>query len=134
MVDLDNLTVNLVPIQTTPSSIQSENLAPPTAKASHKIHPSVQTKCPSNLVLDEDYTWKMFKGIITNKEVSTCYDMLVRDFERFTIYDLFKVCSFLLFPFYFLRNLRKISNSPSSIYFSGHGEVLHCVQPSQGAL
>ena len=40
----------------------------------------------------------------------------------------------LLSPLYFLRNLRKISNSLSSIYFSGHVKVLYCVHPSQGAL
>ena len=45
-------------------------------------------------MLDEDYAWKMFKGLITDKEVSACYDMLVRDFESFAIHDLFKVCSF----------------------------------------
>ena len=59
-IDLDNPIVNLVPIQTTPF-VQPENPAPPAAKASHKTHPSVQTKCPLNLVLDEDYAWKMFK-------------------------------------------------------------------------
>ena len=59
-VDLGDPAVNLVPVQTTPS-VQPENPAPPIAKASHKTHPSVQTKCPPNLVLNEDYPWKIFK-------------------------------------------------------------------------
>ena len=49
--------------------------------------------------------------------------MLVKDFKRFAIHDLFKVSSFSLSLFYFLRNLRKMSNSPLSIYFFGHVEV-----------
>ena len=94
MVDLDDSTMNLVPVQTTPSSVQLENPSPPIAKTSHRTHPSIQTKRPPNSVLDEDYTWKTFKGFITNKEVSACYDMSVGDFERSAIHDLFKVCSF----------------------------------------
>ena len=58
-------------------------------------------------MLDEDYTWKTFKGSIIDKEVSAWYDMSVRDFECSVIHDLFKVGSFLLSPFYFLRNFGK---------------------------
>ena len=107
--------MNLVLVQTTPF-VQPENPAPPTAKASHRTHPSVQTKHPPNLVLDEDYAWKMFKGFITDKEMSAYYDMSVRDFERSTIHDLFKVCSFFIIPILFSKKFWKISNSPSSIY------------------
>ena len=95
IVDLDDLTVNLAPIQPTPPTVQPENPTPSAAKASHRIHPSVSTKRPPNLVLDEDYAWKMFKGIIIDKEVSACYDMPVKDFEHSAIHDLFKVCNFL---------------------------------------
>ena len=48
----------------------------------------------SQLGLDEDYAWKTFKGIISNKEVSAC--MLVKGFEHSTIHDLFKVCNSLI--------------------------------------
>ena len=132
-VDLDDLTVNLVPIQTTPF-VQPENLPPPAAKAPHRTHPSKPTKCFPNLVLDEGYSWWSFKGLITEHEVNACYNMLVKDFKRSAIHDLFKVSSFSLSLFYFLRNLSKISNSPSSVYFSCHVEVLHWVHSSQGAL
>ena len=98
--------MNLIPIQTTPS-VQPKNLAPPADKASHKTHPSAQTKCLPNLVLDKDYAWKTFKGLITDKNVSACYDMSIRDFEHSTIHNLFKVCSFLLSLFYFLRKFGK---------------------------
>ena len=63
MVDLDDSVVNPVLVQTIPSSIQPENPPPFAAKNSHRTHPSVHTKRPPNLVLDEDYAWKMFKRI-----------------------------------------------------------------------
>ena len=46
---------------------------------------------PSNLVLDESYAWRTFKGIVTDNEVNECYNMSVKEFECFGIHDLFKV-------------------------------------------
>ena len=132
MVDLDNTAMNLVPVQATPSTVQLENPTPPVAKAPHRIHPSIPTKRPPNLVLDEDYAWKTFKGIITDKEVSACYDMSVKDFKRSTIHDLFKVCSFLIILIlFFLRNLRKFLTLLRPFVFQAYGKVLYCIQPSQ---
>ena len=54
IVDLDDPSVNLVPLQTIPP-VQPKNLPPPAAKAPHKTHPLEQTKHPPNLVLDEGY-------------------------------------------------------------------------------
>ena len=96
MVDLDDLAVNLVLVQASPLIIQLENPTPTTAKVPHRVHHSVLAKRPPNLVLDEDYAWKTFKGIISDKKVSACYDMSVKDFECSTIHDLFKVRSFLI--------------------------------------
>ena len=107
MVDLDDPEVNLVPVQTTLSSVQPENPPPSTAKTSYRIHPSVLTKRPPNLVLDEDYAWKTFKGVITDKEVSACYDMSVKDFERSTIHNIFKVCNFLIILILFFEKFTK---------------------------
>ena len=53
-VDLDDLTVNLVLVQTTPS-VQLENLPLPTTKAPHRTQPSKPTMRPPYLVLDEGY-------------------------------------------------------------------------------
>ena len=133
MVDLDNSIVNLVPFQTIPS-VQPKNLPLPASKALYRTHPLKPTKRPPNLVLDKGYAWRSFKGLVIENEVNACYNILVKDFERSAIHDLFKVSSFSFLLFYFQRNLRKISNSPSSIYFSSHIEVLHRVHPSQGAL
>ena len=101
-VDLDDPAVNLVPVQTIPP-IQPKNLPPPVAKAPHKTHPLKQTKRPPNLVLDKGYAWRTFKGLITDNEVNACYNMSVKDFERFSIHDLFKVCSFIIFVLFSKR-------------------------------
>ena len=69
------------------------------------VHPSIPTKRPPNLVLDEDHAWKTFKGIIFNREVSACYNMLVRDFEHSAIHDLSKVCSFLIISISFFYEI-----------------------------
>ena len=96
MVDLDDPAVNLVPLQVSPSVIHPETSIPSTAKVPHRVHPSIPTKHPSNLVLDKDHAWKTFKGIIFDREVNACYNMSVWDFEHSAILDLFKVCSFLI--------------------------------------
>ena len=101
MVDLGDPMVNVAPIQTVPP-IPSENI-PPLTKTSRRTHPSESSKCPPNLVLDKGYAWKTFKGIITDNEVNSCYNMSMRDFECFAIHDFFKVYNFhsLLFYFFF---------------------------------
>ena len=47
-------------------------------------------------MLDESYAWRTFKGIVTDNEVNKCYNMSVKEFERSSIHDLFKV-SFIRF-------------------------------------
>ncbi|KAL0004677.1 hypothetical protein SO802_012238 [Lithocarpus litseifolius] len=66
--------MNLVP-QTTPSvqttlPVRPDN-HPSAAKAPHKAHSSEKSKRPSNLVLDEGYAWRTFKGIITDNKFYT---------------------------------------------------------------
>ncbi|KAK9991317.1 hypothetical protein SO802_026302 [Lithocarpus litseifolius] len=68
-VHLDASAVNLVP-QTTPSvqttpPVQPEDLSL-IAKTPYKAHHSEKTKHPLNLLLDESYAWRTFKGIITD--------------------------------------------------------------------
>ena len=70
------------PVQTDP---------PPPPKASRKPSSSEPSDRPSNLVLDEGYAWRTFKGIVTDHELNECYNMLVKEFERSDIHDLFKV-------------------------------------------
>ena len=98
-VDLGDPVINMVPVQTIPP-VQID--PPPSAKTSRRPHPSEPSKQPPNLVLDEGYAWRTFKGIITDNEVNSCYNMLVKDFERSAIHDLFKVYKFHSLLFYSL--------------------------------
>ena len=88
-VDLDETLVGVEPVQIV-HPIQT-NPTPPPAKTPHKPHPSKPSNRPSNLVLDESYAWRTFKGIDTNNEVNECYNMSMKEFECSGIHDLFKV-------------------------------------------
>ena len=106
-MNLDEPSVDVEPVQTV-HPVQTD--PPPSAKNSRKPSPSEPSDRPSNLVLDENYAWRMFKGIVTNNEVNECYNMSVREFERSGMHDLFKVsfvrpcvelCSLLSSLFYY---------------------------------
>ena len=107
-VNLDEPLVDVEPVQTV-HPIHSD--PPPQPKASRKPSSLEASDRPSNLVLDESYVWSTFKGIVTDREVNECYNMSVKEFERSSIHDLFKVglslvlvnfFLFLFFIFYFL--------------------------------
>ena len=108
-VDLDKPVINVMPVQTIPP-VQTDPPLP--TKTSRRPHPFEPSKEPPNLVLDEGYAWRTFKGIITDNEVNSCYNMSVKDFERSAIHDLFKVYKFHSLLFYSI--LYNISNFPSS--------------------
>ena len=88
-VNLDDPPVDVEPVQTV-HPVQT-NPPPPLVKTPHKPHSSELSDRPSNLVLDESYAWRTFKGIVTEHEVNECYNTSVKEFERSGIHDLFKV-------------------------------------------
>ena len=88
-INLDDPLVDVEPVQTI-HLIQTDP-PPPPVKNSRNPNPSEPSDRPSNLVLDESYAWRTFKGIVTEHEVNECYNMSVKEFERSGIYDLFKV-------------------------------------------
>ena len=88
-VNLDEPPVNVEPVQII-HPVQTDPTPPPT-KTPRKPHSSEPSDRPSNLVLDESYAWRTFKGIVTDNEVNECYNMSVKEFERSGIHDLFKV-------------------------------------------
>ena len=95
-VNLDEPLVDVEPVQTV-HPVQSD--PPPQPKASRSFEASDR---PSNLVLDESYAWRTFKGIITDREVNECYNMSVKEFECSGVHDLFKVgLSLVLVNFFF---------------------------------
>ena len=87
-VNLDESLVYVEPVQTI-HPVQTKPT--PQAKTACKPPSLEPSDHPSNLVLDESYAWRTFKGIITDNEVNECYNMSVKEFERSRIYDLFKV-------------------------------------------
>ena len=102
-VELDETPVNMEPVQTVhPVQIDP---TPPPAKTPRKPHSSKPFERPSNLVLDEIYAWRTFKGIITDNEVNECYNMSVKEFECSGIHDLFKVV-FHLSSCFFIQNFK----------------------------
>lgn len=108
-VNLDE-PVDVEPVQIV-HPVQSD--PPPAPKTSHKPSPAETSDRPSNLVLNEGYAWRTFKGIVTDHEVNECYNMSVKEFERSGIHDLFKVSFFLVLVCKHLT-LNEMSNSFSS--------------------
>ena len=45
-----------------------------------------------NIIENEDLAWERFGKVVSNEDIIVCYDMSLKDFEHFGVYDLFKVC------------------------------------------
>ena len=103
-VNLDDPLVDVELVQTI-HPVQTDLSLP--AKASRKPSSSEPSDRPFNLVLDEGYAWRTFKGIVTEREVNECYNMSMKEFELSGIHDLFKVSLslVLVFKFFFLEIL-----------------------------
>ena len=46
---------------------------------------------PMILLRSEGLAWDRFKKVVTDKDIAIYYDMFVKEFERSTVHDLFKV-------------------------------------------
>ena len=46
---------------------------------------------PMTFLRSEGLPWDKFKQVVTDKDIAICYDMSVKEFERSTVHDLFKV-------------------------------------------
>ena len=61
---------------------------------------STQSKAPNGspmtLLKSEGLAWERFQKVVSEEDVAICYDMFVKEFERSTIHDLFKVLFFVL--------------------------------------
>ena len=61
-----------------------------------------------NLIENEDLAREHFEKAVANKDIATCYDMSLKDFEHSDVHDLFKVCNFICLVFvtlyFFLSN------------------------------
>ena len=87
-VNLDESPIDVEPVQTI-HPVQTKTTRQ--TKTARKPPSSKPSDHPSNLVLDGNYAWRTFKGIVTDNEVNECHNMLVKEFECSGIHDLFKV-------------------------------------------
>ena len=87
IVDVDSST----PVETTPSKA---SLPRTTTLASSQLPPKV----PTNIIENEDLAWEYFGEAVKDEDITTCYDMSLKDFEHSGVHDLFKVrnCTFCL--------------------------------------
>ena len=46
---------------------------------------------PMTFLRSEGLPWDKFKQVVTDKDIAICYDMSMKEFERSTVHDLFKV-------------------------------------------
>ena len=88
MVNLNESPVDVEPIQTIHPGQSEPTPQTKTPCKPPSLEPSDRS---SNLVLDESYAWRTFKGIVTDNEVNESYNMSVKEFEHSGIHDLFKV-------------------------------------------
>ena len=76
-------------------NLDSEPKDPPSKKVSSIVHaptlPLPFKDVPQHLLGNEDLAWERFTTVVTNVDVSACYNMSLRDFEHSGIHDLFKV-------------------------------------------
>ena len=119
-MNLDESPVDVELVQTI-HPVQSEPT--PQTKTARKPPSSEPSDRPSNLVLDESYAWRTFKGIVTDNEVNECYNMSVKEFERSGIHDLFKV-SFIRLGVFLNKFLRSCLTSLRPC--TGYVQVLYC--------
>ena len=47
------------------------------------------------LIRSETLAWNRFKMVVKEDDVMACYDIFVKEFERSTVHDLFKVLPFI---------------------------------------
>ena len=49
-----------------------------------------------NIIGNESLAWERFQKAVTDEDINVCYDMSLKDFERFGVHNLFKVIVFAL--------------------------------------
>ena len=53
---------------------------------------------PMTLLRSEGLAWERFQQAVSEEDVAICYNMSVKEFERSTVHDLFKVLFLILNP------------------------------------
>ena len=88
------------PVSNQGSPVQILNLDlepkdPPSKKVSSTVHAPTSSlpskEVPQHLLGNEDLAWERFTTAVTDADVSTYYNMSLRDFEHSSVHDLFRV-------------------------------------------
>ena len=76
-------------------NLDSEPKDPPSKKVSSTVHAPTSSlpskEVPQHLLGNKDLAWERFKTVMTDADVSACYNMSLKDFEHSGVHDLFKV-------------------------------------------
>ena len=90
-----------VPNQGSPVQIltlDSEPKDPLSKKVSSIVHAPTSSlpskEVPQHFLGNEDLVWERFTTVVTDVDVSTCYNISLKDFEHSSVHDLFKVSFF----------------------------------------
>ena len=82
-----------------------------------------------NLLENEDFAQKRFQQAVTDEDSVVCYDMSLKEFEHFTVHNLFKV---LFYYFTFVSSCHILHTSSNHhfqpIVYTGHVKVHGGVQ------
>ena len=97
-------------------TLDSEPKDPPSKKVSSIVHAPTSSlpskEVPQHLLGNKDLAWERFMAVVTDVDVSACYNMSLKDFEHSSVHDLFKV-SF----FFFLKYISSLTND-ADIYLT----------------
>ena len=88
IVDVDSST----PIESTPSKTLSSKIPSSKSTVSGSSQPSKKTS--KNIIENEDLAWEHFQMVVLDEDINVCYDMGLKEFEHYGVYDLFKVHSY----------------------------------------
>ena len=104
-IDLSN-TNRASLVELDPSNLETPTVDAPPVNQDIGLSTSPTTKPTINesmtFLRSETLAWHRFKKIVKTEDLSICYDMSMREFERSTIHDLFKVHKY---TFLFLLNM-----------------------------
>ena len=87
-------------------------------------------RIPMNLLENEDLAWERFQKVVTDEDVTVCYDMSLKEFEYSAVHDLFKACFhyFVFISSYHISHLS--SNQLQSIAYVSYVKVHSSIQAS----
>ena len=98
-------------------TLDSKPKDPPSKKVSSIVYAPTSSlpskEVPQHLLGNKDLAWERFMTVVTDVDVSACYNMSLKDFEHSSVHDLFKVSFF----FFFFKYISSLTND-ADIYLT----------------